>query len=951
MTINTGPVRFSYVADGTTTAFGFNHPFFAASDVSVILYDTVADAPLDPAPALNGMQPYDYMVDGVLDAVTAEYLSGANIEFNSAPAAGLKVVLLLAVPATQSLIVRDNSKFPAQGVNLENDRLTVLIKQVLLQMGYALQIPATEEPNASYVLASAAARAGKLLGFDPVSGLPMLATPTPSSFTLPDINTTTGFASLQLADAAAGGALLFSTANLTVTANYTMVSDLEAWGGIITVPDGVTLHTPSANGVRKMFVCQGSGQVIFDAPKNAIPTMLFCDPGDGITHDCLAELTVCFASQPYNNASWWTPARRHHLSAPLTFSNAAWANQTLLSRGTVFDHAIRLPSPNCCYVGGTHDAALNPIPVGQKVSGFEHSQDRGSTIIDITVNNFPENGAAFGTHDAVALADYQVQTGVFINCRFGNNGRNGIYARSLASLSPRSWFNLNHLFGISCDQNGQGTVFLDSAAQYNSFFGLHAELNNRAWGFAINTAVGTFLGGEIVTGSVSGATAMVSRFSAGAGALIVYNVVGEFQTGEAVSGRTSGASCNLVKHACTTLIASGAVTGAFQLFEVATGTAGATGKVADWDAASGVLTLYDVVGGFNNGDTVTGVTSGASFVCTGLILGINTDLVGDYTPGETVIDETSGATAVVVSWTHGNRHLEVTDIVGSFSSSHLVLGETSGAVGTCIHVIQGGGALGGMTACQVLDFGSLVGAFVAEEMVTGSLSGVTGYIFVTAGGEMGLRGVNPNGDDFVFRVGETVTGSVSAATCVVTTSHLGGGWSSQIFISGGDNSLHHVHTQDEINMRFVIDVGAGIGNRTSFYGGRYAGDIHGVPYNLTGFQGNGTHVATQIKRVTVNQLVKLPRRITITTAATVVLLPSDEIVHITNQYAASPTIQWPASPSPSQRIEIMDIGNSGADVHPFTILNPTGAPLDTIDTKGGWSIARLIDAVNVRLCP
>lgn len=810
---------------------------------------------------------------------------------------------------------------------------------------------------------NATTRAGRFAVFGPLPGASLVASAVTVSDLLsmvgqapvPGLITTSPFTTLATADAAANGYALVSTKNLTVAAPLTLVSPLFAAGGVVTV-NACVLTMPFASGGMKLFNCINGGQVIFTTPDGPGATILFCDPGDGIAHDCLSDLAACFASQPYDNAVFVAPPRRHHLSAPFTFPVGAWANHSLEAYGAVFDHAIRLPNPLCRYVGGKHDAALNPVPVGQKCSGFERAQDRGGSFADIKINNFPENAYAFGTHNAVAVADYQVQTGVFINLTATGNGRAGLYAHSIASLTPRSWFNENTVLSFGADQNGTAAVWLDAAAQYNTLLGHHTELNNRAWGFAIDTVVGGFAGGERVNGLTSGASAMVSRFSATAGALILYNIVGEFVTGETVQGVYTGATCNLVKHAATTFTIPGGVTGTFQTFETVTGVSGATGKVGDWDPASNVLNLYDVVGQFPNGDVVTGGTSGAFGTVSGLIIRINTDLVGDYLPGETVSDMTSGATALVVDWTHGNRHLEVTNVVGTFSGGHMVLGGTSGATGTTIGTIQGGGARGGQTQCQVLDIGAVTGGpFVAEELVTGALSGVTGYLFVTAAGKLGVRGINPNGDDFVFRVGETVTGATSLATAPVTGSHIGGGWSSQVYVTGGDNSIYHGLAQDEINHRFAVDLAAGLGPRTSIIGGRYAGDIHGLPRNFTGFQGPGTHVATQCQRVSVTQVAKQPRRITVLTATTaltpIVLTPADEIVHITNQSAAPVYMQWPKIPSPSQRIEIMDIGNAGADQYPIHVLNSAGAEFDLVDTKGGWSAARLIDAVNIRICP
>jgi hypothetical protein len=132
MTVTTTANTIRYAGNGITTAFAFPFIFFKPTDLVVTLHDISTFVDVVPPPALNGGGTYDYTVTGVL--TDGEYASGGTVTFNTAPAGTLTVVLLRAVPATQEVTLIDNTKFPANTINTEFDKLTVLAQQALLPL-------------------------------------------------------------------------------------------------------------------------------------------------------------------------------------------------------------------------------------------------------------------------------------------------------------------------------------------------------------------------------------------------------------------------------------------------------------------------------------------------------------------------------------------------------------------------------------------------------------------------------------------------------------------------------------------------------------------------------------------------------------------------------------------------------------------------------------------------
>jgi hypothetical protein len=167
MTVTTTANSISYVGNGTTTVFAFPYVFFVPSDLVVTLIITATGVPVVPAPVLNGAATYDYTVSGTV--AHGEYASGGTVTFNTAPLSTHTVSIVRAVAPTQTVTLIDNTKFPADTVNTEFDKLTVLAQQALSVTSNvdttALQIP-DNEVGLTVVAAPAASRAGKLLLWD-----------------------------------------------------------------------------------------------------------------------------------------------------------------------------------------------------------------------------------------------------------------------------------------------------------------------------------------------------------------------------------------------------------------------------------------------------------------------------------------------------------------------------------------------------------------------------------------------------------------------------------------------------------------------------------------------------------------------------------------------------------------------------------------------------------------
>jgi len=168
MTVTTTANSITYAGNGTTTAYSFPYIFFAPTDLVVTLIDTATNVAVMPPSVLNGGATYDYTVTG--DITGGEYASGATVTFNTAPLGSHTVLLVRAVPATQTVTLIDNTKFPADTINTEFDKLTILAQQSAFLTSTALQIPSSEV-GLIVTAVPAASRANRLLVWDALGNL------------------------------------------------------------------------------------------------------------------------------------------------------------------------------------------------------------------------------------------------------------------------------------------------------------------------------------------------------------------------------------------------------------------------------------------------------------------------------------------------------------------------------------------------------------------------------------------------------------------------------------------------------------------------------------------------------------------------------------------------------------------------------------------------------------
>jgi hypothetical protein len=102
--------------------------FLAPTDIGVLVFDTLAQAPVTSR--LNGGSSNDYTVSGTQDPNTGEYLSGATVAFNTASLATWTVTLWRNEPLTQNVNFAPNGPLSAPILDTALDK-TCMIDQYL----------------------------------------------------------------------------------------------------------------------------------------------------------------------------------------------------------------------------------------------------------------------------------------------------------------------------------------------------------------------------------------------------------------------------------------------------------------------------------------------------------------------------------------------------------------------------------------------------------------------------------------------------------------------------------------------------------------------------------------------------------------------------------------------------------------------------------------------------
>jgi hypothetical protein len=153
MTVSSSTNKVSYSGNGSLTTFAYTFKIFDKGDLTVILR------------AANGAETVQtitthYTVTGVGDA------GGGNVEFVTAPASGVTVVILRELALEQGLDLVPNDPFPAQSLEESLDKLTFMVQQHEEELSRAIKASKTNVIAGSEFTISAADRANKVFSFD-----------------------------------------------------------------------------------------------------------------------------------------------------------------------------------------------------------------------------------------------------------------------------------------------------------------------------------------------------------------------------------------------------------------------------------------------------------------------------------------------------------------------------------------------------------------------------------------------------------------------------------------------------------------------------------------------------------------------------------------------------------------------------------------------------------------
>lgn len=157
MTINSQVNKISYAGDGSSVTFSIPFDF---QSTAAYVYVIVRDA------------------DGVdtVQVLNADYtISSSNVVFTTAPAVNTVVLIYRSLPLLQPLDIDPDLPPPAQSLEAQLDRLTMMLQQLKQDIGRCLK--QTDTDTASVVLSNSDTRANTVLGFDEDGNPECLAIP------------------------------------------------------------------------------------------------------------------------------------------------------------------------------------------------------------------------------------------------------------------------------------------------------------------------------------------------------------------------------------------------------------------------------------------------------------------------------------------------------------------------------------------------------------------------------------------------------------------------------------------------------------------------------------------------------------------------------------------------------------------------------------------------------
>lgn len=153
MTVSSTTTKNSYSGDGSTTTFAYAFKIFADADLTVILRSSAGTETVQTLTT-------NYTVTNAGNA------SGGNVEFVTAPASGVTVVIRRNMAQTQSTDYTANDPFPAESHEDALDRLTFIAQQQQEELDRSIKLSRTNTMTSTEFTVGASDRANKILAFD-----------------------------------------------------------------------------------------------------------------------------------------------------------------------------------------------------------------------------------------------------------------------------------------------------------------------------------------------------------------------------------------------------------------------------------------------------------------------------------------------------------------------------------------------------------------------------------------------------------------------------------------------------------------------------------------------------------------------------------------------------------------------------------------------------------------
>ena len=152
MTVSSINTKNSYNGDGSTTSFAYTFPIHTTAELKVI------------ERAANGTE--------TVKALTTHYAvvdngsAGGQVNFGTAPASGVTVVLLRDTNLTQETDYVANDPFGAETHEAALDKLTLQIQEAQEELDRSIKLSRTNTMSNTEFTVGSTDRAGKMLGFD-----------------------------------------------------------------------------------------------------------------------------------------------------------------------------------------------------------------------------------------------------------------------------------------------------------------------------------------------------------------------------------------------------------------------------------------------------------------------------------------------------------------------------------------------------------------------------------------------------------------------------------------------------------------------------------------------------------------------------------------------------------------------------------------------------------------